>query len=86
MTVMTVRLSDMNIAKANTATKGFAVGTIVAINEQYAWFYPTAMNILWEITDASLLNGRYVYTLWQVGGGHKYMSGISPSDFHKVPS
>jgi hypothetical protein len=74
---------------ANANKKGFSLGASVAFNKDLDWLYPSSMNQIFEVADAQLLNGRYVYSLRPIREGLPPAishTGISPCDLHEVVS
>lgn len=65
-------------------TKGFAVGTAVAINGDLTWLYGAAANVLAEVVDVRLAGGEYLYTLACLVSGKRLAEDVSADDLHPV--
>jgi len=61
----------------------FAVGSVVALNADLAWVYPSSVNVLFEVADARLANGSYTYTLRHISG-HEGPRDVPADDLHAV--
>jgi hypothetical protein len=70
--------------EATMKSKGFAVGSTVAINADLTWCWGAAANVIAEVKDVRLLGRAYVYTLASIVEGATIATDVPADELHAV--